>query len=63
MRYRYTVHYSVATYEGDLTVFADGDSEDEHIHALARKDLERRSGPWPFGAQSFRITNKERCNP
>lgn len=54
-----TVGYSIGTYQGTVDVFADGDAEDDHVFAMARRKLREQSGgSLPFGAQSFTIIDK-----
>jgi hypothetical protein len=54
------VHYSIATYEGDVYVSADEDADRDHVIARAKAQLRRRSGgSLPFGAESFRIERLE----
>jgi hypothetical protein len=54
-RVRYRVHYAIADYEGDVIVFADENDEREHVIALAERELQRKTGPLPFGARSYQI--------
>lgn len=49
------VDYSIATYEGTVFVWASEDAERDHVIALARENLRRRSGPLPFGAETWRV--------
>ena len=59
----YTVHYTVATYEGDIQVVTDTDADSDYIKAKARRLLKQRCGGvgLPFGAESWKITNKREC--
>jgi len=50
------VHYVIASYQGDVDVWASPDADREHVIALARKQLARKSGaPLPFGAESYQV--------
>lgn len=54
------VHYSIATYAGDVTVTGClPDDDDEAIIARARRILTSRSaGSLPFGAESWRVVSR-----
>lgn len=50
------VDYSVGTYSGTVEVRASVDADRDHVIALARQQLRRRSdGFLPFGAESWRV--------
>jgi hypothetical protein len=57
----WTVEYWIASYHGEVVVWADGDSEKEHVIAKAKEQLRRQSGgcSLPFGAQSFKVTRED----
>lgn len=46
---KFIVAYQVATYSGEVTVYAD---DEERAIAKAKREL-RRFGPLPFGYQNF----------
>lgn len=53
------VRYQIATYSGDVEVsFDDPDADNEHLIALARAKLRRKTGPFPLGLQSFRVVSR-----
>ena len=55
------VSYHVATYSGEVDVFfQDPDADNDHLIALAKKELRRQSGgaPLPFGYQSFSVVSR-----
>jgi hypothetical protein len=55
----WNVEYWIATYHGHVVVWADGDSDREHVIAKAKEQLRRSSGSLPFGAQSFKVTRED----
>jgi len=61
MDLKYTVHYVLGTYEGDVTVYADDETEREQVIAEAQRILRQRAGAFPTGlyARSWRITEVE----
>jgi hypothetical protein len=52
------VKYQVATYSGEIQVTCNPDDDDDIIIAKAKRQLIRRSGPLPFGYQSFRVIER-----
>lgn len=60
---RYTVHYDIGTYEGDVVVWADEDAESDYVIAKAKRDLFRRSGGRPAGLYSERWRITETFEP
>ncbi len=59
--YLYTVRYHLATYEGTVEVFADEDADPTYVIAKAKDQLRRRSGPFPFGYESWKIVEVAPC--
>lgn len=49
------VRYQIATYSGTVSVNANPDDENETIIAMARAQLRRRFGHFPFGVESWRV--------
>jgi hypothetical protein len=59
MQKRCTVRYQVATYSGEVVVWADEDDDDEVVAALAADKLRRHSGgSLPYGVQSFHVVDR-----
>jgi len=58
-RQKCIVHYQVATYSGDEVVYCWDWEESDSIEARAKQQLIRKSGPFPFGCESFKITERE----
>jgi hypothetical protein len=58
---KWIVEYWIATYHGEVVVWADGDADEEEVVAKAKTQLRRSSGgcPLPFGAQSFRARRED----
>ncbi len=56
---RYTVHYDVGTYEGDVVVWADTDAETDQVVAKAKREVYRGARP-PAGlySEQWRVTEK-----
>jgi hypothetical protein len=52
------IKYQVATYSGEIEVYSGEDDEDEILIARAKRVLSR-SGPLPFGYQSFKVISKK----
>lgn len=53
------VKYQVATYSGTIDVhFDDPNLDDDVIVARARAQLRRRVGAFPFGCESFKVTER-----
>lgn len=61
---KYTVHYVLGTYDGDVTVYADEDADTDHVIAKAKRIFWRDFGPRPIGlyAESWRVTGVEQLD-
>ncbi len=53
-----TVKYQIATYSGTIKIPYNDDRDDDWILAKAKKILRQKSGPFPFGFQSWKITER-----
>lgn len=53
-----TVKYSIATYEGEISVQCDENDDNDAIIAKARSILRRRVGHFPFGSQSWKVVER-----
>jgi hypothetical protein len=54
-----TVKYQIATYQGEITVNCDPNDDNEFIIAKAKQRLRAKAGEFPFGYQSWKVTNRE----
>ena len=55
-----TVRYQIATYSGTIQVFdVDENEGTETVIARAKAILTRRSGPLPFGSESWEEISRE----
>lgn len=52
------VKYQVATYSGTVSVECLPDDDNDYIIAKARQQLIRKTGPLPFGYESFKVTSR-----
>lgn len=53
---RAKIDYQIATYSGSIDVYYDDpNTENEALIAKAKDQLQRRSGPLPFGYESFKV--------
>ncbi len=53
------VRYQIATYSGNVdVVFEDEDIDDEQLIGMAKMNLRRIAGTFPFGAQSFKVISR-----
>ena len=53
------VKYQIATYRGTVAVRCDENDEDEYIIARAKGILNRQSGPFPMGYESWKVISRE----
>lgn len=58
---KYTIHWVLGTYDGDIIVYADEDEDREQVLWKAKRLHRRDFGPRPLGlyAESWRITDVE----
>jgi len=55
----YEIQYSIGCYSGTVTVSCDENDENDVIIAKAKNILRKKTGPLPFGSESFRIEEGE----
>jgi hypothetical protein len=52
------VKYQIATYSGTVSVPCDENDENEHIIAKAKRIINLKSGPLPFGHESWKVISR-----
>ena len=52
------VKYQIATYSGTVLVECLPDDDNDYIIAKAKQQLIRKSGPLPFGYESFKVIRR-----
>lgn len=51
------VKYQIATYSGEIRVPCDPEDDNDIIIAKAKRVLRNRAGEFPFGYQSWKVTD------